>query len=99
MDSSLVRAGSLFPARIDRQAERALARLDAGTTLAIRHDRARIERITETTQTGMVAIGQMAGLEAALCGTTPHAAGRIQAAAVAGAVQIVGVIHSTGSGV
>lgn len=99
MDSSLVRAGSLFPSKLDRQTHRALARLDADTTLTIRQDRAQIERITETTQTGMVAISQMAGVEAVLCGATPHAAGRIQAAAIAGAVQIVGVIHRTGSGV
>ncbi|HEY1688028.1 MAG TPA: hypothetical protein VGF95_04110 [Solirubrobacteraceae bacterium] len=89
-------SGGLFPTKHNRQIARALARIDSGTTLAIRQDRAQIERIAQTTQDGMVAVCQLAGLEASLAQLTPHAAGRIEAVAVAGAIQIVGVVHNAG---
>lgn len=97
-DSLPALTGGFFPAKLDRQTARALARIDAGTSLAIRQDRARIQRIAQTTQDGMVAVAELAGLEAGLSRMAPHAAGRIEAAAVAGSIQIVGVIHRAGSG-
>lgn len=99
MDNSLVGLGSLAPVRTQRQLSRALEQIDAATALAIRQDAARLQRIAQTTQQGMMAVAHLASVEAALCQATPHAAGRIQAVAVAGAIQIVGVVHSAGGGV
>lgn len=91
-------AGGLFPAKLDRQVSRALAQIDANTTVATRRDMARLERITETTQRGMLAVSHLASVEAALAQATPHAAAQIHAVAVAGTIGIVGVVHEAGRG-
>jgi hypothetical protein len=98
MSGSLVLSGGLFPSKLDRNVSRALAEIDAGATVALRRDMARLERITQTTQTGMMAVSHLASVEAALMEATPHAAGRIRAVACAGAIQIVGVVHDAGRG-
>jgi hypothetical protein len=98
MSSSLVPTGSLFPSKLDRQVSKALSQIDASTTIASRRDLARIERVTQTTQHGMVAVSHLASIEAALMDATPHAAGRIHAVACAGAIQIVGIVHDAGRG-
>jgi hypothetical protein len=90
--------GGLFAAKRDRQVSKALTRLDASSTVARRRDLVRLERITETTQHGMLAVSHLASVEAALCQVTPHAAERIRAVAVAGAIGIVGVVHDAGRG-
>lgn len=96
MSSSLVPTGGLFPSKLDRRVSSALSQLDASTTIATRQDLARLERVTQTTQHGMVAVSHLASIEAALMEATPHAAGRIHAVACAGAIQVVGIVHSAG---
>jgi hypothetical protein len=90
--------GILLPSRLDRRVSYALAQIDADTTVALRRDMARLEHITQTTQSGMMAVSHLASVEAALAEATPHAAGRIRAVACAGAIQIVGVVHDAGRG-
>jgi hypothetical protein len=92
-------SGGLFPSRLDRQVSKALAQLDANTMLATRRDAAQLERITETTQRGMLAVSHLASVEAALAQATPHAAAQLRAVACAGAIGIVGVVHDAGRGV
>ena len=98
MSSSLVPTGGLFPSKLDRKVSQALSQIDASTTVATRRDLARLERVTQTTQRGMVAVSHLASIEAALMDATPHAAGRIRAVACAGAIQIVGIVHDAGRG-
>jgi hypothetical protein len=80
-----VLSGGLLPSKIDRQFSN-----------ATRRDLARLERVTQTTQHGMVAVSHLASIEAALMDATPHAAGRIHAVACAGAIQVVGIVHDAG---
>ncbi len=91
-------SGGLFPSKLDRQVSKALSQIDASTTIASRRDLARLERVTQTTQHGMIAVSHLASIEAALMDAAPHAAGRIHAVACAGAIQIVGIVHDAGSG-
>lgn len=92
-------SGGLFPFKLERQLSRALVQLDASAVLATRRDAARVERITETTQRGMLAVSHLASVEATLSGMNPLATERIRAVAVAGAISIVGVVHDSGRGV
>ncbi len=94
--SDLVPTGSLFPSKLDRRVSKALGQIDASTTVAVRQDMARLERVAQTTQHGMIAVSHLASIEAALMEATPHAAGRIHAVACAGAIQIVGIVHDAG---
>jgi hypothetical protein len=96
MSSDLVPTGSLFPSKLDRRVSKALGQIDASTTVALRQDMARLERVAQTTQHGMIAVSHLASVEAALMEATPHAAGRIHAVACAGAIQIVGIVHDAG---
>ncbi len=96
MSSSLVPTGGLFPSKLDRKVSKALSEIDASTTVATRRDLARLERVAQTTQHGMVALSHLASVEAALMEATPHAAGRIHAVACAGAIQIVAIVHDAG---
>jgi hypothetical protein len=96
MSTSLIPTGGLFPSKLDRRVSNALSQIDASTTIAARQDLARLERVTQTTQHGMVAVSHLASIEAALMEATPHAAGRIHAVACAGAIQVVGIVHSAG---
>ncbi len=98
MSTSLVPIGGLFPSKLDRKVSQALSQIDASTIVATRRDLARLERVTQTTQHGMVAVSHLASIEAALMDATPHAAGRIHAVACAGAIQIVGIVHDAGRG-
>jgi hypothetical protein len=98
MNNSLVQAAGLLPSRLDRQVGRALEQIDASTAIAVRRDAARLERITETTQRGMLAVSHLAAVEVALGQATPHAADRLHAVAVAGAIGIVSVVHDAGMG-
>jgi hypothetical protein len=88
--------GGLFPSKLDRRVSRALGQIDASTIVAGRRDLARLERVAQTTQHGMVAVSHLASVEVALMEATPHAAGRIHAVACAGAIQIVGIVHDAG---
>jgi hypothetical protein len=96
MGESLIQAGGLFPGALDRKVGKALSQIDACTTVAMRRDMAKLERVAQTTQHGMIAVSHLASVEAALMEATPHAAGRIHAVACAGAIQIVGIVHDAG---
>jgi hypothetical protein len=88
--------GGLFPSKLDRRVSKALSEIDGSTTVTLRQDMARLERVAQTTQHGMIAVSHLASVEAALMDATPHAAGRIHAVACAGAIQIVGIVHDAG---
>jgi hypothetical protein len=90
--------GGLFPSKLDRQVAKALSQIDASASVAARRDLARLERVAQTTQHGMVAVSHLASVEAALMEATPHAAGRIHAVACAGAIQIASIVHEAGRG-
>lgn len=96
MSSSLELSGGRFGSTLDRRVSKALSQIDASTAVAVRRDMARLERVTQTTQHGMIAVSHIASVEAALMDATPHAAGRIHAVACAGAIQIVGIVHDAG---
>jgi hypothetical protein len=98
MSSALVPTGGLFPTRAERQASKALARLEWATVVARCEDRARIDRIAGTTRHGMVQASQLATTEAMLTHAAPHAAGYIHAVALAGALGIAAVVHDAARG-
>lgn len=90
--------GGLLPAKRDRQVSRALAQIDAASLVAIHGDQARMDRIAGTAERGMVRAAQIGSLEATLIQMVPTAAGYIHASAVAGAINIAGVVHDAGRG-
>jgi hypothetical protein len=96
MSSSLELSAGRFGSTLDRRVAKALSQIDASTAVAVRRDMARLERVAQTTQHGMIAVSHIASVEAALMEATPHAAGRIHAVACAGAIQIVGIVHDAG---
>ena len=92
-------SGGLFPSRLDRQVSKALTQINATSMVAMHRDQARLDRIADTTERGMVRAAQLGVLEATLVQAAPSAAGYIHASAVGGAIGIVGVIHDAGRGV
>jgi hypothetical protein len=96
--NAIIQSGGLLPSRIDRRVGRAVEQIDANMAVALHRDAARIERITETTQRGMLAVSHLAAVEATLAQVSPQAAGELRAVAVAGALGIVSVVHQAGRG-
>ncbi len=96
MNNALVPTGSLFPSKLDRQVGKALAQIDATMAVARRSDLARLGRITEATQHGLIAVSHLAAVEAALAQATPHAAAQLRAVACAGTIGIAGVVYDAG---
>jgi hypothetical protein len=98
MSGSLVPSGSLFPSRINRQVEKALAQIDASTLVAIRRDEARLDRVAGTAERGMIRAARIGALEASLGQVNPHAAAYVHASAVAGALGIAEVVYDAARG-
>lgn len=92
-------SGGLLPYRLDRHVSKAVARIDAASMVARHQDQARLDLIAGTTYDGMRHAAQIGALEAALVQMAPGAAGYIHASAVAGAINIAGVVHDAGRGV
>jgi hypothetical protein len=98
MSNSLVSTGGLYPTRLDRQVGKALDRIEASNIVAKRRDVARIERITETSEVGMLAVGRLGMVEAAVAQATPHVAPGLRAIQCAAVLGIAGVVHDAGRG-
>jgi hypothetical protein len=98
MSNALTRTGGLYPAKLDRQLGKALDHIEASNLLAKRRDLARIERITETSEVGMVAVGRLGLVEAAVAQATPHVAPGLRAIQCAAVLGIAGVVHDAGRG-
>jgi hypothetical protein len=91
--------GGLLPYKLDRQVSKAVARIDAASIVASHRDQARLDRIAGTTERGMMRAAQIGVLEATLVQMAPtNAAGYIHASAVAGAINVAGVVHDAGRG-
>jgi hypothetical protein len=86
----------LFPRGIGDKLEKALQHVEAHGVLERRQDETKLARVEEATARGLVAVGQISGLEAALVQATPHAACRLRAVADAGIVGIVGIVARSG---
>lgn len=89
--------GGLMSSRLDRQVERASARIDAESWLAVRRDQRRIERLVRTTELGVAAAAHIALVEEAQ-GELGTAFGRAYAhqVALAGVVGIAAVVQQVG---
>ena len=69
--------GGLLPSKLDRQLARALAQVEASTTLACRQDEARLDRVAGTPERGMMRAAQVGAMEATLIQNVPNAAGYV----------------------
>jgi hypothetical protein len=98
MSNELARTGGLYPAKLDRQLGRSLSHIEASNILAKRRDLARIERITETSEVGMLAVGRLGLVEAAVAQATPHVAPGLRAIQCAAVLGIAGVVYDAGQG-
>ena len=98
MGKSLVPSGSLYPTRLDRQVGKALDRVEASNIVAKRTDVARIERITETGEGGMLAVGRLGMVEAGVAQSAPHVMPELHAIRSAATHGIVGVVYDAGRG-
>lgn len=92
----VVPSNGLYPAGVSRQLARQLDRQDRQALALQHHDALRIDRVEQATAHGLIAVGQISGLEASLVRMAPHAAGRLQAVADAGTIAIVGIVARTG---
>jgi hypothetical protein len=97
MEQHLARSsGGILPAGVSRQLGKQLDRMDAHA-IAVRHaDQLAIERAVEVTERGMAGIARISLREAALVGTVPHAAARLQTAADSGAATVISRIIEAG---
>jgi hypothetical protein len=93
-----VQSSRAFPSRLDRHVSRALERIDAETSVAMQADRARIERITQTTGYAMGAVAHLAAVEASLAEAAPQAREMLHAVASAGCAGLVGVVYQASLG-
>jgi hypothetical protein len=91
-------SGGLLPSKLDRQVSKALARIDASSMVATHGDQVRLDRIAGTAERGMMRAAQIGVLEVTLAQMAPNAAGYIHASAVAGAINLAGVVHDAGRG-
>jgi hypothetical protein len=98
MSNSLTRTGALYPTKLDRQLGKALDHIEASNIVAKRRDLARIERITETSEVGMLAVGRLGLVEAAVAQTTPHVAPGLRVIQCAAVLGIAGVVDDAGRG-
>jgi hypothetical protein len=83
---------------VDRKVGKALVGIEAANTVAKRHDLARIERITETGEVGMLAAGRLGLVEAAVAQATPHVAPGLRVIQNACVLGIAGVVYDAGRG-
>ncbi len=98
MNNSLIPSQGLFPSKTDRQVSKALAQIDASTSVAMRRDEARLDRVAGTARRGMVRAAEVGALEATLAQAVPNAAPYVHASAVAGALGIAEVVYDAARG-
>lgn len=92
----LERRRGLLPDRLGDRLERSLQHREAHGALEKHDDQLRIERVEEATARGLVAAGQIAGLERTLVHAVPHAEARLRAIADAGTIGIAGIVARSG---
>lgn len=92
----LERRRGLLPDRLGDRLERSLQHREADGAIEKRDDQIRIDRVEEATARGLIAAGQIAGLERTLVQAVPHAEGRLRAIADAGTIGIVGIVARSG---
>lgn len=85
-----------LPARLGRQLGKSLDRMEAQAIVARRGDQLRIQRAAEAAATGLIAVGQISVLEAAMVRTAPHAENRLRTVADAGALSIAEIVYRAG---
>ncbi len=93
---SLEPSNGLFPARVGNKLGKQLARMDAQALATTHADQLHISRVEQAAARGLVGIAQLSSLEASLVRITPHAEGRLRAAADAGTIVIVGIVAQSG---
>jgi hypothetical protein len=91
------RAG-LFASSLDRQTKRTLNGIQSQSLIGRSGDRARIERITHTTELGMFASAHLSEIDRMLCRAYPEAEEEIRTMHRAGVIGIASVIHRAGLG-
>jgi len=91
--------GGLLPYKLDRQVSKAVARTEAESKVVRHRDQVRMGLIAGTTNEGMMIAAQIGAMEAALAQATPWAASYVHISAVAGAMNIAGVVQDAGRGV
>jgi len=96
-DNLPVLRGGFFATRAEREAEKALERVRAQTTIAAYRDRAEIARVAETTKVGMRAAYDICAEEALLAPSDPLVQARVRVIADAGALCIAGIVKDAGS--
>jgi hypothetical protein len=87
---------SRLPRRIGDNLEMALQHAEVHGVIEKREDQIQIERVEQATGRGLIAAGQIAGLEATLVRAVPHAEGRLRAIADAGTIWIAGIVARSG---
>ena len=91
-------SAGLLPARrrLGDELERALQHVEAHGAVDRRRDQLAPSRVEEASVRGLIAVGQISSVEAALGDVSPHARGRLRAVADAGTIGIVGVVAQSG---
>jgi hypothetical protein len=84
---------------VDRKMSKALVGIEAANLVGMRRDAARIERITATSEVGMLAVGRLGLVEATVAQSMPHVAPSLRAIQAAAAMGIAGVVYGAGRGV
>jgi hypothetical protein len=90
--------GAFLPAKLDRQVAKAFAGIEASNLVAMRHDVARIQRMTGTAEVGMQAVARIGLMEAGAAQVAPHVMPELEMVRRAAALGIAGVVFDTGRG-
>jgi Mg2+ and Co2+ transporter CorA len=90
--------GGLFPSRLERATDQAVARIEAQSIAARSSDRAALQRLADTTELGMKAAAYLGNLEDALVAAAPTAREEIRAVRQAGTIGVIGIVGRAGMG-
>jgi hypothetical protein len=85
-----------LPARLGRQLGKSLDRMEAQAIVARRANQIRIQNAADAAGSGLIAVGQISVLEAAMVRAAPHAEGRLRTVADAGALSIAEIVYRAG---
>jgi hypothetical protein len=90
--------GNLLPSRIERQANRAVAKVQARQAVATAREVGRVAAVAEVAESAMLAVSHVSALESLLVTRTPRAEERLRHIADAAALNLTEVVLSTNRG-
>lgn len=92
MADIVTQSAALKESYADRVNSRHLARIGRAATLVATEHKARLDVVTEVTESALLATAEVSALEAHLVGMVPHAEGRLKFVADAGSAALANVV-------